>query len=230
MKKNRLTLNLACLITACMSLYAWTTGPASAQTGTTQNLKRAVKGQTLTSTEMPKAQLKFDKEFKYIGGQEFILYDVAQAEQHFFVADDKQGNIQRLYWIQFEGYLPSNTHTYRYKATKTTTIGGLEFIADAYARNTKGNQGRPDSDGSRARAFLESKGYKMASDEVLMQRLVHLTDETKRNELMLIYMEDLSKTGLTAADFAPNGKAASQWEGVSKALLERAAKGLTIMR
>jgi hypothetical protein len=40
----------------------------------------------------------------------------------------------------------------------------------------------------------------MASDEIMMQRLVHLTDDAKRNELMIIYMEDLSETGLTAAD------------------------------
>jgi hypothetical protein len=212
-------------------MYALPANPAPAieQPGAAQNLKRTGKGQTLTSTEMPKASLKFDKEFKYIGGQEFILYGVAQAEQHFFVDADKQGNIKRLYWIQFEGYLPSNTHTYNYKVTKTTTIGGLEFIADAYARNIKGNLGRPDSDSNRARAFMESKGYKMAGEDVLTQRLVHLVDEAKRNELMIIYMEDLSKTGLTAADLAPNGKAAGQWEDVAKGLLERAAKGLKIL-
>ncbi len=42
----------------------------------------------------------------------------------------------------------------------------------------------------------------MASDNVLSQRLVHLVDEAKRNELMIIYMEDLSGMGLTAADLA----------------------------
>jgi hypothetical protein len=79
-------------------------------------------------------------------------------------------------WVQFEGYLPTNTHAYRYKVIKTANIGGLEFIADASARNIKGNPGRPDSDGSRARAFLEGKGYRMASDDVMSQRLVHLVD------------------------------------------------------
>src|SRR5262245_30206936 len=80
---------------------------------------RSVRDQVLTSTEMPAVKLKFDKEFKYVDGQSFILYDVARAEQHFFVDADEKGRIKRMYWVQFEGYLPSNKHTYRYKATKT---------------------------------------------------------------------------------------------------------------
>src|SRR5262245_59185379 len=191
---------------------------------------RSVKDQVLTSPETPAVRIEFDKGFKYVGSHSFILYDVAHAEQHFFVDADEEGRVKRIYWVQFEGYLPNNTHTYRYKVNKTADIGGLEFVADAYARNIKGNPGRPDSDGARARAFLESKGYRMASDDFLSQRFVHLVDEAKRNELMIIYMEDSSGTGLTAADLAPNGKAAARWEEVSKGLLERALKGLEILR
>jgi hypothetical protein len=191
---------------------------------------RSVKGRVLTSTELPAVTLRFDKDFKYAGGHEFILYDVARAEQHFFVDADREGRVRRLYWVQFEGYLPSNTHTYDYKVNKTARIGGLDFIADAYARNIKANPGRPDSDGSRARAFLESKGYRLASDEVISQRLVYLTDETKRNELMIIYLEDLTSLGLKAVDFEAGGRGAARWDEISKALLERAAKGMKISR
>jgi hypothetical protein len=202
--------------------------PAAAQQAAEHS--RTVKGQVLTSTAMPAVRLEFDKEFKYAGNQEFILYDVARAEQHFFVEADKEGRIKRLYWVQFEGYLPSNTHTYRYQPNKTVNIGGLDFIADAWARNIKANLGRPDSDSARARAFLESKGYRLASDDVMSQRLVHLVDETKRNELMIIYMEDLSAKGLTASDLSPGGRAAAQWDDMSKQLLARAINGMKIRR
>jgi hypothetical protein len=178
---------------------------------------------------MPALSLKFDNAFKYIGGQDFILYDVARAEQHFFVDADKEGKIKRLYWVQFEGYLPDNSHTYRYKVDKSVKIGGLDFIADAAPRNTRAGLGRPDSDANRGRAFLEAKGYRMAGDDILTQRLVHLVDEAKRNELMIIYMEDLSGRGLTAADLSPNGRAASQWDEISKGLLERALKGIEVL-
>ena len=189
-----------------------------------------VAGQILTSNGTPSVRMKFDKAFKYAGNQSFVLYDVANAEQHFFVDADKSGRIKRMYWIQFEGYLASNNHTYKYPVTRNVNIAGLDFIADAYARNIKANPGRPDSDGSRARAFLESKGYRMASDEVISQRLVHLVDERKRSELMIIYLEDLNAMGLTAADLAKDGKAAARWDQISNELLGRALKNMEMSR
>ncbi len=191
---------------------------------------RQVTRQVLTSTTMPAVRLEFDENFKYVGSQSFLLYDVANAEQHFFVDADKEGRVKRFYWIQFEGYLPTNTHAYRYKADKVVNLGGLDFIADASARNVKANPGPADSDGSRARTFLENKGYRIAGDDIMMQRLVHLVDEAKRNELMIIYMEDLSGLGLTAADLAPDGRAATRWEEISRGLLERAQKGMKAVR
>lgn len=125
--------------------------------------------------------------------------------------------------------MPSNSHTYKYKANKTVDIGGLDFIADTYARNVKASPSRPDSDGSRARDFLAGKGYKIG-EEVLSQRLVHLVDEAKRNELMIIYLEDMSGLGLTAADLSPGGRATAQWEQVSKDLLERTLKQMQLVR
>lgn len=191
---------------------------------------RPVRGQILISTQLPSVSLEFEKPFKYVGGHSFVLYEVANAEQHFFVDADKEGRIKRMYWVQFEGYLPSNSHVYDYQATKVVNIGGLDFIADANVRNIKANPGRPDSDGNRARAFLVSKGYRLGSDEVMTQRLVHLADPEKRNELMIIYLEDLSARKLTAADFAPGGKAANEWKDISKGLLERAIKNMKLTR
>ncbi len=199
-----------------------------AQPKPAQPSSRKVKDQVLTSAQMPAVRLEFGKKFKYAGGHSFILYDVANAEQHFFVDTDKEGRVKRLYWIQFEGYLPDNTHSYDYKSPKTVDIGGLDFFADAYARNIKANPGRPDSDGSRARAFLESKGYRLGSDEVLSQRLVHLTDKEKRNELMIIYLEDMTSLGITSADVAEGSKASSKWNEIADALLARAMKDLKI--
>jgi hypothetical protein len=154
---------------------------------------RVVKGQILDSADMPAVRLKFDDAFRYVGSQEFILYEVARAEQHFFLDADKEGRIRRMYWVQFEGYLPTNTRSYNYRLQQRVNLGGLEFIADSAARKIE-TGGRPDSDGARARAFLAGKGYRMASDDVLWQRLVHLVDEARRNELMVIYLEDLSPT------------------------------------
>jgi hypothetical protein len=90
------------------------------------------------------------------------------------------GRIKRMYWVQFEGYLPTNTSSYTYKGSKQVNIGGLDFFADAYARNIKVTPGRPDGDGARGRAFLETKGLKLGSDETLSLRLLHYIGEKKR--------------------------------------------------
>jgi hypothetical protein len=196
---------------------------------------RTVSGQVLKSKDTPAVRLKFDKAFKYAGGHSFVLYDVANAEQHFFVDADKDGRIKRFYWIQFEGYLPTNTHSYNYKSPKIVNIGGFDFFVDAYARSLKGSLGRSDSDGNRARAFLASKGFKMAGTEFLSQRLVHLVDAAKRNELMIIYVEDLSTgvTGdpnLTAADLNEGGSAYARWRESAQGLLERAQKNIKVSK
>jgi hypothetical protein len=189
---------------------------------------REVNGRILKSAQLPSVELEFGKGFKYVGGHRFVLYEVANAEQHFFVDADSEGRVRRLYWVQFEGYLPSNKHVYDYTVTNSVNIGGFDFVADAWARNIKASPGRPDGDGARARAFLESKGYKLASDDVISQRLVHLIGDPKRDELMIIYLEDMSPLGLTSADVNKGGKAEGKWNEVSAALLDRAQKDLKI--
>ncbi len=191
---------------------------------------RTAKGNTLSSPELPKLKLRFDDDFKYAGGQSFILYNVARAEQHFYVDADQDGKVSRLYWVQFEGYLPSNTYAYDYDSPKKVTIGGLEFFADVYARKVDPKEGRPDSDGNKAREFLLSKGYKVAGDEVMMQRLVNMVTPDNRTELMIIYLEVLTPTGLTAADLNKGGKAESKWPEISAGLLKRAIEDLRIIK
>lgn len=220
---------LAAFVSAEMTLARVARTFPQSNSKTALPVTRTVTGQVLTSKQMPAVQLEFDKAFKYAGGQSFVLYDVANAEQHFFVDADKDGRVKRLYWIQFEGYLPDNTHTYNYQSPKIVNIGGFDFFADVYARSLKGNIGQPDSDGNRARAFLESKGFRVGT-EVISQRLVHLVDEAKRNELMIIYLEDLSDTGFTAADLNEGGSAHAEWSNLSQAVLARAQKFMKIRR
>ena len=59
-------------------------------------------------------------------------------------------------------------------------------------------------------------------------RLVHLLDDQKRKELMIIYGEDLAPTGHTVADLRKNGKAYDQWPVLQKSLLEHAEEKIKI--
>jgi hypothetical protein len=61
-------------------------------------------------------------------------------------------------------------------------------------------------------------------------RLVHLLDEQKRKELMIIYAEDFAPTGFTAPDLKKGGKAYDQWPDIEKKLVEIAKEKILIER
>ena len=192
-------------------------GQSPAKTESSQ--MRRVKRQVLTSTSLPPIRIKFDKLFKYVGSQSFILYDRAQVEQHFFVNADKQKRIKRMYMMQFEGYLPNIKATYDYPVTKTVNLGGQTYIvnSESIPNVPAALKQNPQSDVARAASFLESKGYRI-SESIMFQRFVRLVDEAKRNEFILLYVED-SATGV----FAENEKARQEFSS-------RALKGFTILK
>jgi hypothetical protein len=69
--------------------------------------------------------------------------------------------------------------------------------------------------------------YKMPAGTMDV-RLVHLLDEQKRKELMIIYGEDVAPTGFTAAELREGGKAHSEWPVLEKDLIERARQKVAI--
>jgi hypothetical protein len=173
-------------------------------------LERHVHGQVLTSDHDPAVKITFGPQFKYAGGQRFVLYGVAEAEQHFYVQSAANGQAERFYWVQFEHYLPDNTHQYDYPSKRTTDIGGLNFIYDtAVFADYAGANTDPASDGGKARALLKNGGITFPAAAARI-RMVHLTDNSRRSELMIIYGEALkekappnSAEGLPADDQVP---------------------------
>jgi len=188
-----------------------------ATTGSDQT--RSVKGQVLTSTYLPSIRVRFDKRFKYVGSQKFILYDRAQVEQVFFLDANSEKRVKRMYMIQFEGYLPNVDATYNYAVEKTIDLGGQTYIINTETiPNVQAalNQD-PRSDSAHAGAFLAGKGFRF-SESVMYQRFVRLVDQTKRNEFILVYIEE---TGTIAV---PDKDRAMQ------ELSTHALKGFTILK
>jgi hypothetical protein len=178
---------------------------------------RVVKGQVLTSSKLPQIRIRFDKRFKYVGSQTFVLYERARAEQHFFVDADAGRRIRGLYMLQFEGYLPGVDASYSYEVKETLKLGGVDYIVNVESvPDVKAALGQqPESDSARAVAFLEGKGYHVP-ESVRFQRFVRLADESKRNEFIMLYIED---AGTTQAD-----------EKAMREFRARAPKGFTILK
>ena len=236
---RRLVVAALLAVNACALAGGPPADPASAASPTTSAVAaadvpvadvpvRSVRGQVLTSTALPAVSLRFGDAFRFVGTQSFLLYGVARAEQYVFVDADDAGLVRRLYLVQFEGYLPDNTYTYDYPVTRLVRVGGLPFIADADARNVQADAERPDSDTCRLDGFLAAHGYRLPSDEVLSERLVHLVDAEKRREVMVLYSEDLGRFGCTAAELAEGGRAAVRWPELEELILRHALKGLQV--
>lgn len=163
---------------------------------------------------------------RYVGADRWELLGIADCELHAFVETDQKQNVQKLYWIQFEGYLPSEPALkHQYDSPRHTTIGGLDFYVDTWLR-ARGDKVTPDSDLDHIEKLIRAKGYDFP-EGMMSVRFVHLLDEQKRKELMIIYSEDVASTGFSAADLKEGGRAHEQWTSIEKGLVERAQISIT---
>jgi len=194
--------------------------------GSAERPERKVEANRIVSEHDPKARIDLPKAVRYVGADRWVLYDIADCELHAFVEADGN-NVRRLYWVQFEGYIPSKPELrHQYDSPRHATIGGLDFYVDTWVR-AKGAEMRPGSDREHIEALIRAKGYQMPPGMAYV-RLVHLLDEQKRKELMIIYGEDLAPTGFSAAELQEGGKARDRWPAIEKKLLESAKQKIAI--
>ncbi len=191
----------------CAFLPAQRTGP-----------ERKVESNVITSERDPEVRIHLPNSAQYVGADRWVLYGMADCELHAFVDADR---------VQFEGYLPTRPELkHKYDSPRHANIGGMDFYVDTWVR-TKDAEMRPGSDVEHIVALIRARGYHMP-DGMMYVRLVHLLDEQKRKELMIIYGEDVAQSGLTAAELQQGGKAHGRWPTIEKGLLERAEKSVAI--
>lgn len=191
--------------------------------------ERKVARNAIVSAHDPKVRVQFPDSVQYVGADRWNLYDIADCELHAFADADVKKNVQRLYWVQFEGYLPSKPDfTHQYDSPRHTIIGGLDFYVDTWVRS-KDAETQRGSDRQHIEELIRSKGFHMPAG-MMYVRLVHLLDEQKRKELMIIYGEYLAPTGFSVADLSQGGKAFDRWPAIEKDLLEHAEKKITIQQ
>jgi len=181
--------------------------------------ERAVTGTTITSAHDPAVTITLPKAATYVGAARWDLYNCCDAELHLFVEADKQKNVQRLYWVQFEAYLPNNDYTYDYPFTEKTTLDGREFDLNFRLVRTD-RPVKPGSDYEKVRELLGTAGFKLPV-EMMQVRLVHLLDEARRKELMFIYAEDPGADG-GSAEKLDDTEGEAGWQTLTADLLERA--------
>jgi hypothetical protein len=184
-----------------------------------------VQGTTITSMRDPAIKITLPAVAQYVGSDRWDLYNVADAEIQVFVEADAQKKVQRLYWVQFEAYLPDNTHSYDYPFKEKLTHAGLDFdVTTSFGATNRPT--KPGSDREHVVALLNKAGYLIGAESMNL-RLVNMVDDSKRKELMIIYAEDLAPSGFTAEKLkTPEGEA--KWRELKAGLIERALERIKI--
>lgn len=154
---------------------------------------RTVVGQVLVSDALPALRIEVSKPLGYLGAHDFRIGDVAAGTRYVF-AEVKERTVRKLVIAQFEGFLPQSTEIYRYRFDTATPIAGLRFRENAFAfSNKEAALEQPNGEAAGTVHFLEQHGLSVP-DEWLVWRSLTLGSETRKNELILFYMEP-------AADF-----------------------------
>jgi hypothetical protein len=180
---------------------------------------RVVTGNVVTSDRDPVVRITLPTEVSYVGTDRWILFGIANCQLFAFVEAGPDKHVKRLYWVQFESYIPSMPKLHhKYDSKEHARMGGMDFFVDTWIGS--GTASKPDT--KPLEAFIKSKGYAVpagidsGSDEqhiyaliaskgyVLPRmlssvRFVH-TFDAARKELMLIYSEQSSSSRRPTAE------------------------------
>lgn len=182
-----------------------------------------VEGNVLVSEIDPAIAIKVDQSFTYLGRHPINIRNVAAGERLVF-AELNGARANRLFILQFEGFLPGIDNEYRYNLSDSPIVAGYPFRSNAYAFDfAKSAVESPGLESAATAKFLFEKGIK-APKLQMMWRSLTVTSADKRNELILFYLEDLSSYNMTLDEvYDPvTGNATPAWTALQPALEKRA--------
>lgn len=180
----------------------------------------------------PRANITISPDYKYVGGQKFILYGSADVEQHFFIKAHQDGLIESAFLLQFESVKSGVDWQYDYSdAQSRTQIGPFKFYTDVAPLSLHPifSHGKPGTDFNLESKYLSSKGYHYPKDYV-WARLVHLPTEDKRKELLVVFTDDLVSKGLQKQDLEPGGDHHNEWKSISTAHIEKVKRSIDFQK
>jgi hypothetical protein len=189
--------------------------------------ERKAEQRHISSAKDPAVKITLPRKARYVGGDRWPLYDVADCELHIFVEADRNKRVQRIYWIQFEQYLPS-VPDYKYDGYANSPLNKAEqhWGQTFYVRPRFGPTAGPHKAGSdteRMDAIIAKAGYTLPP-HMLNVRFVRILDAEQRKEMLLLYSEDMALSGETFEALIDGDKPSKRWEEIAPALVQRAAK------
>jgi hypothetical protein len=123
----------------------------------TQNAAPERKEARSPLSTIPSYASSLPKSVEYVGADRWVLYGIADCELHGFVDVDRKKNFERLYWVQFERYIPTRPELHHtYDSPEHVTIGGWIYV-DTWARASD-EKTETSSDLEHIDALIRAKG------------------------------------------------------------------------
>ncbi len=185
------------------------------------NEHQFVRDGVLISLTEPSLAIEVKDSFAFVGRHPFTIRDVAAGERFIFV--DAEGDIiQRLFIVQFEGFLPGVDDFYRYDMSASPVVANYAFRSNGYAFDiVEAIAANPGAESAATYPFLKSKGY-VVPDNWMMWRSLAIADHARKKEIIAFYVENVDSTGLTLADLYKEDEATDAWINIQKGLEVRA--------
>ncbi|MDH3649760.1 MAG: hypothetical protein OEQ53_08755 [Saprospiraceae bacterium] len=176
---------------------------------------RYVTNNILISSALPKLEIKVDDAFVFVGKFDFEIIansdeyppelqgePVAGGDRYVFVSADENQKINKLFIVQFEGFLPQNSFTYNYNFDNAEFMGENKYRHNTWFYDSKKlSEENPNNEGAKTRKFLENKGYDL-DDHFMMSRFVGLASEDRKHEIIIFYLEMMKQaTGYSLKEY-----------------------------
>lgn len=189
---------------------------------------RRVVGNTIVSDKLPAIKVQVDKAFKYLGKFDFVIGAIAKGERFVFVEATRKKRIKRLFIAQFEQILPTSQEIYRYNFDKAILLGEHRFRHNTFAfSGAEAKRENPKGEASLTADFLAAKGFRL-EDELMSSRFLTVPDQAKKNEMILFYIENISKTGRRLADLYVGDEETVVWKAITSGLKDRSSAAFKI--
>ena len=187
----------------------------------TDNAHQFFQDGVLISLQQPTLAIDVDDSFTFVGRHPFTIRDVAAGER--FVYVDSEGDlIQRLFIVQFEGFLPGVDNFYRYDLTESPVVANYPFRSNGYAFDiVEAIAANPRSESAATYPYLESKGYSVPA-HWMMWRSLTIADQARNKKMILFYVENVDSSGLSLTDFYEEDEATVEWINIQKEMEIRA--------
>ncbi len=190
----------------------------------------------------PAMRVRVAPDLEYLGADEFVLGGTHAAERHHFLRRDGD-EVTALLTFQFEQILPGVPGRYEFNipsaehlaggnyrfAAEPVRLGSHDYVHNTWAFDTRASaRENPGKESDRTLQLLDAHGYRI-DDGLIMARFVRAVGPDQRKEVIMFYMEPLSRHGHDIDEFPDGGPATQVYDELSAEIVASARRAFEVI-